>query len=88
MAEAVSIPIWALLLAWGFGGMFIGSPWISEKSGRMVLFSATKTDRLQLALGILASGPIVWAAITAAFIADSASTLRRKMRDAKGGRKP
>jgi uncharacterized membrane protein YczE len=88
MAGEVSIPVWALLLAWALVGLLIGSPWINEKSGRMVLLESTTADRLQLALGIVASGPIVWGAVVAAFIADVAASLRRKFRkgssDAKG----
>jgi hypothetical protein len=78
MASEVAIPVWALLLGWAFGGLLIGSRWINAKSARMIFVRPTTGQRLHLALGIAAAGPIVWAALAWAVIADAITALRRK----------
>lgn len=79
MASEVAIPVWALLLGWAVGGLLIGSPWINSKSARVRAVRSTLGQRLQLALGVAAAGPIVWAAVAWAFAADAAVALRRKL---------
>lgn len=79
MGAEISIPAWALLLCWAVGGLLIGSRWINAKSAHMVLVRPAVGERLQLAIGIAAAGPIVWGAVGWAFIADAVAALRRKL---------